>query len=186
MSNNKIVSFEDEKLIVVNENDRVLSYRSKAECHNGDGILHRAFSIFIFNDKMQLLIQKRAEQKRLWPLYWANSCCSHPRKGENFTGATQRRLYEEVGIKTPLKYLFKFQYTAKYKNEGAENELCSVFVGKSNDRAIVNNNEIVEWKFIDIPELEKEFESHPENYTPWFKMEWEKIRSDHLQEIERI
>ena len=81
-NNNNIVSFDDEKLIVVDKDDNILDYKTKAECHAGKGILHRAFSIFIFNEKKQLLIHKRSGSKQLWPYFWSNSCCSHPRKGE--------------------------------------------------------------------------------------------------------
>ena len=104
----KIVSFDDEKLILVDENDNEIGYETKEKCHNGNGILHRAFSIFIFNRNNELLIQQRDLSKRLWGGYWSNTCCSHPRQGESYPVATQRRLEEEIGIKTPLQYLFRF------------------------------------------------------------------------------
>ncbi len=182
MSNN-VVSFDDEKLILVDKNDNVLGYKNKNEAHEGEGILHRAFSIFIFNDKNQLLLQKRSDQKLLWPLFWSNSCCSHPRKGEDYQIATHRRLKEELGIVTELKYLFKFQYQAKFKNIGSEHELCSVYIGRSNDQIIVNDNEIAEWKYIDREQMEMEMNEHPEYFTPWFKMEWETIKKDYKNEI---
>lgn len=182
MSQN-VVSFDNEKLILVDENDNILGYKSKIECHTGYGILHRAFSIFIFNDKNQLLLQKRSNHKLLWPLFWSNSCCSHPRKGEDYNTAIHRRLDEELGIHTELKYLFKFQYRATFEDKGSENELCSVYIGRSNDPIIVNENEIAEWKFIEIEQMEKEMEEHPENFTPWFKMEWEKIVTEFKNEI---
>lgn len=180
---NEIVSFDDENLILVDEKDNILGYKSKAECHEGDGILHRAFSIFIFNDKNQLLLQKRSDQKLLWPLFWSNSCCSHPRQGEDYEKAIHRRLKEELGIETELKYFFKFQYQVNFKEIGSENELCSVYIGKSDDTIIVNENEIAEWKFIDIDEMESEMENNPENFTPWFKMEWERITKEFKNEI---
>ena len=182
MSQN-VVSFDDEKLILVDKNDNVLGYKSKVECHDGDGILHRAFSIFIFNEKNQLLLQKRSDQKLLWPLYWSNSCCSHPRQGEDYDTAIHRRLKEELGLETVLKYLFKFQYQAVFKDKGSENELCSVYIGKSKDPIVVNKNEIAEWKFIDIDQMENEMEEHPENFTPWFKMEWDRIKKEYMDEI---
>jgi len=182
MSQN-VVSFDDEKLILVDKNDNVLGYKSKVECHDGNGILHRAFSIFIFNEKNQLLLQKRSDQKLLWPLYWSNSCCSHPRQGEDYDTAIHRRLKEELGLETELKYLFKFQYQATFEDKGSENELCSVYIGRSNDQIIVNENEIVEWKYIDIGQMEIEMEEHPENFTPWFKMEWDKIKIEYMDEI---
>lgn len=184
--NNKMVSSEQESLIVVDEQDRILGYRSKAECHDDDGILHRAFSIFIFDPEMQLLIQKRAAQKRLWPLYWSNSCCSHPRKGEELEIALQRRLDEELGLTTPLKFLFKFQYHARYQDSGSEREVCSVFAGKSNRTIAANPNEIAEWRFVDINHLEENIHKNPEHFSPWFKMEWERIRRNHLKEIENL
>ena len=131
--NTQQVSFDDEMLILVDEKDNITGYKNKLECHEGEGILHRAFSIFIFNDAGELLLQKRSAQKHLWPNYWSNSCCSHPRKGEELENATQRRLAEELGISTPLKHLFTFQYYAPYKNIGSEREMCAVFIGKSND-----------------------------------------------------
>jgi isopentenyl-diphosphate delta-isomerase len=181
--NDAVVSFGDEKLIVVDEKDNILGFKTKTECHEGDGILHRAFSIFIFNDDEQLLIQKRSGSKQLWPLYWSNSCCSHPRKGETVEEASHRRLKEELGIETQLRFLFKFQYTAPYKNIGSENEMCSVLVGRSNNSIAPNKNEIAEWKYVDIKELDKAMIDDPVNYTPWFKMEWERIKTNHLQEI---
>lgn len=186
MDTNIKVSFEDELLITVNENDEELRYKSKAECHDGEGILHRAFSIFIFNDNMQLLIQKRSVQKRLWPLFWSNSCCSHPRKGEQIETAAQRRLIEEIGISAPLKFLFKFQYLAKYKDIGSEREVCSVFAGKSNNEVSANQNEIDEWKYIDIPELEREMDKNGDRFSPWLKMEWQQIKKNHLPRINTL
>jgi len=182
MSNN-VVSFDDEKLILVDKDDNVLGYKNKNEAHEGNGILHRAFSIFIFNENDQLLLQKRSVQKLLWPLFWSNSCCSHPRQGEDYEKAIHRRLKEELGIDTELKYFFKFQYQAKFQDVGSENELCSVYVGRSDNPIVVNKNEIAEWKFIDIEIMEREIEEKPENFTPWFKMEWEKIKNDFKNEI---
>ncbi len=183
VANDRVVSFESEKLILVDEQDREIGYASKAECHNGEGILHRAFSIFIFNDKGQLLLQRRGEEKRLWPLYWSNSCCSHPRQGESNELATQRRLEEELGFSAPLKFLFKFQYHARYGEEGSERELCSVYIGKWNGPVHANPTEIAEWRFVDLEELERELHEHPENFSPWFKMEWERIRREHMDDI---
>ena len=180
MTSSKLVSFEDELLIVVNDNDEELGYKSKAECHDGDGILHRAFSIFIFNEKMQLLIQKRSRQKRLWPLFWSNSCCSHPRKGEEVESSVQRRLKEEVGLSASVNFLFKFQYFAKYQDIGSELEVCSVFAGISENPVTVNQNEIDEWKYIDIPELEENMEKNQNRFSPWLKLEWQRIIKSHF------
>ena len=180
---NKIVSFENELLILVDGNDNEKGYDTKDVCHNDAGILHRAFSIFIFNDKKELLLQKRSGEKRLWPLFWSNSCCSHPRKGESYEYATARRLQEELGLKTNLTYLYKFQYQAQYKNEGSENELCSVFIGKSNKAPVVNDTEIAEWKYISLDELDAQLAENPDVFTPWFKMEWRELKLKYLEQI---
>jgi len=181
--NKSKISSPTEQLILVDENDAVQGYQSKAKCHAGAGLLHRAFSIFIINDHKQLLIQKRSHKKRLWPLYWSNSCCSHPRQGEADLAATQRRLQEELGFMTPLKFLFKFQYHARYKNKGSEFEICSVYAGRSGALVQANPDEIAEWKFISITELERELISFAHHFSPWFKLEWERIRQHYLSEI---
>src|SRR6185437_2320775 len=106
-------SQEAESLILVDEADREVGYMSKERCHDGRGILHRAFSLLIFNERSELLLQRRSAAKRLWPHYWSNSCCSHPRRAETMEAAIHRRLYEELGLACPLQFLFKFQYHAQ-------------------------------------------------------------------------
>ena len=113
-------------LILVDESDEELGFKSKSECHQGNGQLHRAFSVFIFNPSGELLIQKRSRDKALWDLHWSNSCCSHPQKNEQMQLAVKRRLKEELGIECPVHYLYKFTYHAKYKDVGSEHELCHV------------------------------------------------------------
>ena len=183
MSQNNIVSFDDEKLILLDSENNVRGYKDKVDCHMGDGDLHRAFSIFIFNDARELLLQQRSGQKMLWPLIWSNSCCSHPRKGEDFEQATHRRLKEELGIDTELKYLFRFEYQARYLDVGSEHELCSVYIGKSNDTVQVNPTEIAAFKYIPIDEINGEFETNPDIYSPWFKMEWARITNEFMGEV---
>ena len=180
---NRIVSFENELLILVDDKDNETGHDTKDICHNGGGMLHRAFSIFIFNDKNELLLQKRSREKRLWPLFWSNSCCSHPRKGESYEYATTRRLEEELGLKMDLLYLYKFQYQAQFKEEGSENELCSVYIGKSNDTPVVNETEIAEWKYISINELDVQLQKNPLDFTPWFKMEWQQLKTKYMDQI---
>src|SRR5215471_9926103 len=124
---------DSEALILVDEADREVGHLSKAKCHDGQGVLHRAFSLLIFNTEGALLLQQRASSKRLWPLYWSNSCCSHPRRAESMETAIHRRLDEELGLHCPLHFLFKFQYQAQFDAAGAEQELCSVFVGRTAD-----------------------------------------------------
>ena len=171
------VSSPQENLILVDRNDHELGGMSKYDCHQGDGILHRAFSIFVFNSADELVLQQRSSVKPLWPLYWSNTCCSHPRVGESLKVATQRRLKEEIGISCPMTYLYKFEYQANYKDLGAECELCSVFVGRSNGPYDPNMEELAAMRCIGIDELSAELENKPEDFTPWFKMEWLEIRS---------
>jgi isopentenyl-diphosphate delta-isomerase len=127
-----------------------------------------------------LLVQQRAASKRLWPLYWSNSCCSHPRRAESLESATHRRLSEELGFDCPLQFLFKFQYQAQFDATGAERELCSVFIGRSGGRVRVNRAEIHDWRWISTATLESEM-TGPEaaRFTPWFRLEWERVWRDH-------
>src|SRR6202051_1486246 len=142
------VAADPDALILVDEADRDLGYLSKSLCHEGRGVLHRAFSLLIFNDYGELLIQQRSGAKRLWPLYWSNSCCSHPRRGETMEAAIKRRLFEELGLECPLHFLFKFQYQAQFGASGAEHELCSVFIARCTEEVRINRDEILGWRWI--------------------------------------
>lgn len=184
--NRKQVSFDDELLIVVDENDNVTDYKTKEECHRGKAILHRAFSVFIFNDENQLLVQQRSEEKTLWPLFWSNSCCSHPRRGETREEAAHRRIREELGMDTALKHLFTFTYYAPYNDHGSEREVCAVYAGHSNGPVNANPTEIADWKWMDIREVDRQLAEFPDRYSPWFRMEWKRIRENHSEEIEAI
>ncbi|MYJ96911.1 MAG: isopentenyl-diphosphate Delta-isomerase [Proteobacteria bacterium] len=177
------VSSPSEELILVDELDREIGYRAKGECHEGNGVLHRAFSIFVFNDRNELLLQKRSTQKPLWPGYWSNTCCSHPRAGESMETAVSRRLRQELGFDCPLTFLYKFKYHAQYGAVGAEHEYCWVYHGRYSGAVNVNVNEIAEWRFVGIDALEAELEAHPERFTPWFKMEWAEISHNHFESI---
>jgi len=171
---------DNDALILVDAADREIGHLSKEQCHLGRGTLHRAFSLFIFNDAGELLLQQRAAGKRLWPGYWSNSCCSHPRRLESMDSAIHRRLQEELGMSCALRFLFKFQYQAQFDACGAENEVCSVFVGRCSDPVIVNRDEILAIRWISAAELESEI-SGPgaELFTPWFLMEWRRIWREH-------
>ncbi len=174
-------------LILVDNVDNIVGYEEKARCHQGAGRLHRAFSIFLFNAHNQLLLQKRSREKPLWPLYWSNSVCSHPRKGESDADATMRRLHEEVGLITPLQLLFTFCYQATFQDIGSEHELCSVYVGQVRDQEIAANpREIAEWKFIDVEDVQVDVTTHPERYTPWFTMEWEQMQGQYKTRLREI
>lgn len=185
MARDEVVSSADEELILVDELDRQIGHRSKAECHAGNGVLHRAFSIFVFNGDDELLLQKRSLDKPLWPNYWSNTCCSHPRRGESMEEAVSRRLAQELGFACPLRFLYKFKYQAQYGAVGAEHEYCWVYHGRYDGAVDANVSEIAEWRYIGVAELEAELETAPERFTPWFKMEWAHIRHNFLDSLLR-
>ena len=178
-----VVSFESDELILVDEQDREIGFRSKAQCHDGQGTLHRAFSLFIFNDAGELLLQQRSAAKRLWPLYWSNSCCSHPRRGESMELAIERRLREELGLGCDLEFLYKFIYQAPFGDLGSEHELCWVYAGRTSDPVRANDNEIAAWRYVSPEALDREMAEKPETLTPWFKLEWERLRREHGAEL---
>ncbi len=181
------IAADSEPLILVDECDREIGHLSKAQCHAGQGILHRAFSLLIFNVAGELLLQQRAQSKALWPLYWSNSCCSHPRRNEPMESATQRRLHEELGIRCPLRFLFKFQYQAQYGSRGAEHELCSVYVGCHDGRLRINRSEIAGWRWVAPEALQTEMSGRgAAHFTPWFILEWARIWGHHRDELEAL
>ena len=165
-----------EELILVNEDDSEVGFCDKVACHVGSGKLHRAFSVFIFNSKGELLIQRRAEGKMLWPGFWSNSCCSHPRRGEDIEDAAARRTVEELGIACSLRYICKFRYAANFEDVGSECEVCSVFVGRCDDEIVVDSDEISDFCWIGKADLLDDVFSNSEKYTPWFLKELEELK----------
>lgn len=174
----RIVSSESEELILVDEDDNEIGYASKARVHDGGGVLHRAFSLFLFNAAGELLLQQRAPSKRLWGGYWSNSCCSHPRKGEDMPSATARRLEQELGVGAALEFVYKFTYRARYGDLGAEHELCWVYLGRSDGEPRPNDTEIAALRFVSADELDAELADPGSRFTPWFRMEWRRLRDD--------
>jgi len=183
MARDEIVSHDGEQLILVDELDREIGSKPKAECHVGNGVLHRAFSIFVFNGNDELLLQKRAASKPLWPNYWSNTCCSHPRYGESMEQAVIRRLDQELGFTCPLEFLYKFKYHAQYGSIGAEHEYCWVYHGRYDGPVDVNVSEIADWRWIGVDALERELAEAPDRFTPWFKLEWAHIRRNFLDSL---
>lgn len=159
------------KLIIVDKNDQFLGFKDKEACHKVEGILHRAYSIFIFNNKDELLLQQRSKKKILWPLFWSNTCCSHPIQVTNLIGQARKRLVEEFGFSTKLKFIYKFIYHSVYKNFGSETEMCYVLVGKFNGKLKSNLNEVADYKWVNLDWLKEDVQKHPDIYTPWFKLE---------------
>jgi len=167
-------------LILVDEKDNEIGKMEKIKAHENGGKLHRAFSILVFNDERELLIQQRALSKYHWPGIWANTCCSHPMPGEKTLEAAHRRLMEEMGFDTDLKEEFTFIYKANYDNGLTEHELDHVISGKYNENPKVNPEEVNDFKWITIPDLIKDIEQNPQNYAPWFKIIIKKARDKKL------
>lgn len=187
VANGDVVSFDNEALIIVDAQDRILGHGTKAELHQGAGTLHRAFSIFLFDDAGHVLLQKRSADKPLWPGFWSNTCCSHPRRGESYGIATRRRLKEELGVEAPLRFTHRFRYQAQFSAEGAEHELCSVYVGRIDGDPVPNPQEVSDWQWVSPSALDEWLDTNPENLTPWFKLEWAALRSgEHAETLERI
>lgn len=160
---------EEEQVILVNELDQQIGLMPKLEAHE-KAILHRAFSVFILNEKNEIMLQQRAGQKYHSPLLWTNTCCSHQRNGETNIQAGSRRLYEEMGFKTELKELFSFIYKAPFDNGLTEHELDHVMIGYYNDEPIINTEEVEDWKWMKIEDVQKDMLLNPEIYTVWFKI----------------
>ena len=174
----RIVSSEDDALILVDTDDAEIGTLSKAECHDGAGVLHRAFSVFLFDEQGRLLLQQRAAGKRLWPLYWSNTCCSHPRLGEKIDEAAGRRLYDELHTRAEIEFVYKFVYQAAFGALGSEHELCHVFLGTLGEPPVANNTEIAAMKYLSPAALEREFRTNGDAYTPWFRMEWQRLTGE--------
>jgi isopentenyl-diphosphate delta-isomerase len=179
----RIVSSESEELILVDRDDNEIGYASKADAHDGSGILHRAFSLFLFNEAGALLLQQRATAKRLWGGYWSNSCCSHPRRGESMAVATSRRLLDELNFETELEYVYRFCYEAGFGDAGSENELCHVFLGRTSADVQPNASEIAGIRYVTPRGLAAELEQQPDRFTPWFKQEWEELNKRYAEQL---
>lgn len=158
-----------DKVILVDPDDTIVGSMDKLEAHV-KGILHRAFSILIFNSRGEILIQKRAASKYHSGGLWTNTCCSHPRPGESIESATRRRLVYEMGIDVETTFAFKFIYKAPLDKNLTEHELDYVFVGTFDGEPHINPDEAEDWKFISMAELKKEIRENPDNFTPWFKL----------------
>ena len=173
-----------EKVILVNELDEPIGEMEKMEAHE-KGVLHRAFSVFIFNDKNELLLQKRASSKYHSGGLWSNSCCSHPRSGESIVDAGKRRLVEEMGFSVPLDAVFSFIYKAELDNSLTEHELDHVLIGRYNDAPEMNLDEVEDWDYVDLESLESDMSDHPENYTEWFKIIFDRVKTVLNQSIKK-
>jgi isopentenyl-diphosphate Delta-isomerase len=156
-----------EQVILVNEKDEIVGIEEKLKAHLV-GVLHRAFSIFVFNGADQLLLQKRSSTKYHSEGLWSNTCCGHPRPGESIEEASRRRLSEEMGFDCEVRECFKFIYRVKLDNDFIEHEYDHVLVGKFDGNPIPSKDEVDDWKWIDLATLKLAIEEKPESYTYWF------------------
>ncbi len=160
---------EVEYVILVNKNDKPLGTMEKIEAHE-KAVLHRAFSVFIFNSESKLMIQQRAQHKYHSPGLWTNTVCSHPHAGEETLVAAHRRLMEEMGFDCKIKETFTFVYKA-YVGQGLkEHEFDHVFMGTCDEKPNPNPDEVADWKYIDLDFVSKDVKEHPTKYTEWFKI----------------
>jgi len=159
----------EEKVILVSETDDQLGLMGKMEAHK-KGILHRAFSVFVFNNKGELLLQQRALDKYHSPGLWTNTCCSHQRDGESSLIAGKRRLEEEMGFHCDLEEVFWFVYSAAFDNGLTEHELDHVMVGNYDHDPVINLQEVASFKWMSLDKVKQDIAEHPQNYTEWFKI----------------
>ena len=157
-----------EHVILVDPNDNAIGSMEKLEAHQ-KGLLHRAFSVILFNDRGETLLQKRAAGKYHSAGLWTNTCCSHPQPGERVEDAARRRLFEEMGIELQPEFAYSFIYKTPLDHDLVEHELDHVFIGTFNGSPDINPDEVDEWKFMPIAELRTDMQLHPDAYTYWFK-----------------
>jgi isopentenyl-diphosphate delta-isomerase len=165
---------KEQQVVLVNENDEPIGLMEKMEAHQ-KGLLHRAFSVFIFNKKGNMLLQQRAADKYHGAHLWTNACCSHPFPNEKVEDAAQRRLKEELGFTTYLHEIFSFAYHAKVENNLIEHEFDHVFAGEYEGDIYPNSNEVASYAYKPITAIKKEIETHPEKFTSWFKIAFPRI-----------
>lgn len=163
-----------EYVILVDELDNAIGKMEKQQAHK-EGALHRAFSIFIFNSEKKLLLQKRAIDKYHCGGLWTNTCCSHPREDETILDAANRRLQEEMGLKCVLKKEFSFVYNAALENGLTEYEFDHVLLGETDDQPTINEEEVSEFRFVQLNDLQIEISKSPEIFTPWFLLALNKV-----------
>jgi isopentenyl-diphosphate delta-isomerase len=164
----------EEQVILVNEQDTPIGLMGKLEAHQ-KALLHRAFSVFILNDKGEIMLQQRATSKYHSPNLWTNTCCSHPRQGETTIEAGKRRLQEEMGFVTELTDILSFIYKAPFDNGLTEHELDHILIGYYNAPPTINPEEVADWRW-ELPEkIKEDIAKHPHRYTEWFKIIFDKF-----------
>lgn len=162
-------------IILVDHTDRATGTMEKVAAHLGDGHLHRAFSVFAVRRDGRIILQQRAAQKMLWPLYWSNTCCSHPRPGEAVADAAKRRLADEMGLVADCTALYSFEYKARYKSVGTEHERCHVLICHCDATPDPDPTEVHDWVCLDRTGVSHLIASRPDEVTPWFVLEWQHL-----------
>ncbi|SNR76337.1 isopentenyl-diphosphate delta-isomerase [Maribacter sedimenticola] len=165
---------KEEEVILVNKENEQIGTMPKMEAHE-KALLHRAFSVFIINDKGEIMLQQRAASKYHSPLLWTNTCCSHQRVGESNIDAGKRRLQEEMGFQAELEELFSFIYKAPFDNGLTEHEFDHVMLGNYNEEPDINPLEVESWKWMSPELVRQDIAKNPEEYTVWFKIIFEKF-----------
>ena len=165
-----------EEVILVDAHDQELGLMEKMEAHR-QGLLHRAFSVFVLNEKGELMVQQRAAEKYHSGTLWTNTCCSHPRKGETAEEAAHRRLMEEMGFDCPITKVLEFTYRAELDKGMIEHEYDHLFIGEYNGEPNLNPEEAMAWKWMRLEELSADIEDRPEKYTAWFKIIWKQFEA---------
>lgn len=167
-----------EHVVLVDPDDARVGLKAKIDAHLGEGDLHRAFVVLVFNSAGAVLAARRAAQKMLWPLIWDGACASHPRDGEAYAAAGRRRLSEELGFTCPVWEVDKFTYHARYEDVGSEREVCAVLLGTYDGEVRANPDEVDEWAWVPLGELLEDFQSRPPRYAPWFVTALERLLRD--------
>ena len=165
-----------EYVILVDNNDTQIGIMEKMSAHIVPR-LHRAFSIFLFNSKGELMLQQRALSKYHSPGLWTNTCCSHPRNGESVDKAAERRLFEEMGLRCEMHEVFTFIYKAPVGLGLTEHEYDHVFFGQCDQEPVINTDEVASWKYMSLDDIADDMKVHPECYTEWFKISFEEVRA---------
>lgn len=174
---------DNELVVLVDESDNEIGLMPKLEAHQR-GLLHRAFSVFVYNSSGELLLQRRADEKYHSPGLWSNTCCSHPRKGETAADAARRRLQEEMGMECPLTEAFSFTYRSEFSNGLIEHEFDHVFFGSTNELPKSNRAEVSDWKYVSEEELARDIEKNPGSYTEWLKIVFDRVAGTYAKQKE--
>lgn len=171
---------KEEQVILVDQLDNPLGTMGKMEAHE-KAVLHRAFSVFIMNDKGETMLQQRAADKYHSPCLWTNTCCSHQRPGESNIEAGKRRLREEMGFETELRELFSFIYQAPFDNGLTEHELDHVMIGYYNEEPAINGDEVMDWKWMKPESIKQDMTERPERYTAWSRIIFDKFYNHFIE-----